>query len=402
MIRNILDSYSSVVQDQLSESFANPNVSSLYVHFPFCKHLCNYCDFYKKIPSSSYEIEQFESDLDRYLKLNDFLLKEQKMSFLPLKTLYIGGGTPSLWSPIGLKKFLNKLATHEINLASDIEFTLEINPGTLGDHPRELLLEFMDIGVNRFSMGAQTLNPELLLMLDRVHSLEEVYQSLEALESTDCNYSVDLMLGLPESSKHNRNIISELDFFLKYRPSHFSVYILTTKNNYKHFTLLPSEEYIEQEYLEVSDHLRFRGFNHYEVSNFALDKKESKHNMQYWLSRSVAAIGPSATGLLRFLDFALRYKWAPQQIIYEIENLDKKTLQLENIYLKLRLNLGIDFSDLNLSPIDLTKFIDLGESWCSKGLAHKDPGTHKISLTPRGFLLQDNLLGDIFREFKHI
>lgn len=401
VIRNILDSYSGVVQGQLAVSLVKNTVSSLYVHFPFCKHLCNYCDFYKKIPSSNFEIEEFEKNLKQYLKLNAILLKQQRLTFKPLKTLYIGGGTPSLWKPEGLGKFLIELSNNQIELSPDTEFTLEINPGTLGENPKELLLRYMDIGVNRFSMGSQTLNPSLLPLLDRVHSLDEVYQALEVLESLNCNYSVDLMLGLPDSAKYKRNIESELDELIKYCPSHFSVYILTTKSNYKYQEILPTEEYIEEEYLKVSQKLSEHGFNHYEVSNFALEKKESKHNMQYWLSRSVAAIGPSATGLLHSTEFAIRYKWnGGGQVAYEVERLDKKTLRLEDIYLKLRLNIGISFGDLSVNLCEKGKFDRLVEGWCSKGLANFNPINQGIFLTAKGFLLQDSLLGEIFSAFK--
>jgi len=127
------------------------------------------------------------------------------------------------------------------------------------------------------------------------------------------------MLGLPFSSDYKRDVIAELNEMLSYQPSHFSVYILTVKNNYTHFSELPNEEWIENEFLRVSDFLRQSGYRHYEVSNFAKASKESRHNLAYWKSQTVAALGPSATGLLA--DDRIRYKWKTKEALYEREDL---------------------------------------------------------------------------------
>ena len=272
-------------------------IDSLYLHFPFCKHLCNYCDFYKTVSNDPVsDLSNFHQYLEQSFTVHKNLMKKHGYSWAPLKTFYIGGGTPSLWGIEG-GKFLNEFfLKHNIALDKNCEFTIEVNPGAWSEKSIEQWQEF---GVNRFSLGVQTLNSKLIPFLDRVHTLQDVYDTLNFFSKKNLNFSADLMFGLPFSKTHNRNVINELKEIMQFSPSHFSVYILTVKDNYKHFTHLPDEEWIENEFLSVSEFLKSNNFIHYEVSNFAKSRKESIHNLNYWDSKTVAALGPSATGLFK-------------------------------------------------------------------------------------------------------
>lgn len=359
-------------------------IDSLYIHFPFCAHLCNYCDFYKKVPTDKIQdFHSFHLTLEQSMSLHQSLMEKHGYSWAPLKTLYIGGGTPSLWGVEGSTFLTNFLKKHQLELAEDCEFTLEVNPGGWND---EVLSAWRALGANRFSLGIQALDKEMIKSLDRFHSIEDVYETLSYFQKHQLNFSVDFMLGLPNSENLKRNVIDELTTALHYGPSHFSVYILTVKDNYKHFKDLPGEEWIEDEFLKVSDFLSQKGFLHYEVSNFALPRKQSVHNLNYWKSHTVAALGPSATGFLA--EERLRYKWMPQKAEMSFETLSDEEFKLEKIYMSIRSQEGIrlvEFPD-SLGP--------LVEEWEKKKLVQESKGV--VTLTSRGYLLLDSLMNDLF------
>ncbi len=362
-------------------------IESLYLHFPFCKHLCNYCDFYKKVPvDRSLELNDFHRYLDASFVEHEKLIKESGYSWAPLKTLYIGGGTPSLWGIEGSKFLKNFLIKHNVELATDCEFTLEVNPGSWTE---EILEEWEAVGVNRYSLGIQSLDKQVVKNLDRVHGIDEVYETLDFFHQKKVNFSVDFMLGLAFSKDEKRNVLSELEKVLKYGPSHFSVYILTVKDNYTHYNDLPSEEWIEKEYLDVAQFLSEKGYRHYEVSNFALPGLESKHNLSYWQSKTVAALGPSATGFLA--EEKLRYKWKTKEAKLEKEYLTKEEFLLEKLYMALRAD-GIDLGE----RIEKNSgWNDVSLKWINEGLALVNKDAH-LTLTSKGYLLLDSLMNDLF------
>lgn len=362
-------------------------VKSLYIHFPFCRHLCNYCDFFKKVPQNA-ELEQdeFHVYLENAFIEHEKLMKENGYSWDALETLYIGGGTPSLWGVKGAEFLADFLQKKNIKLSPSCEFTLEVNPGSW---TKESLEAWKKTGVNRYSLGIQTLNAQLIKYLDRVHSIDDVFETLAYFKEMNANFSVDFMLGLPYSEENQRDVIEELKRALAYCPSHFSVYILTVKENYKYFKNLPNEEWIEKEYLTVADFLIENKFSHYEVSNFGLESKKSKHNLMYWKSNSVAALGPSATGFLS--EDKIRYKWKTKVAEIEMENLSEEEFKLEKVYMALRSEEGLsqDFF------ADEEKFKQIKDSWEKKNclLNYSD----KIRLNSSGYLILDSLMDELFR-----
>jgi oxygen-independent coproporphyrinogen-3 oxidase len=367
-------------------------VSSLYVHYPFCRHLCNYCDFYKTTAPDGIELGPFHSYLVRALASHQKMMHANDVSWSPLETLYIGGGTPSLWDHHGAQFFTGLLNAAGIRLLPDCEFTMEINPGTL---TQQFLDAWQALGLNRYSVGIQSLDERFIKILDRAHSLEESHETLNQLKGT--NFSIDFMTGLPDSKILNRSIKDELRRAIDYGPSHFSVYILTTKENYKHQAILPDDSYIADEYLEVCDLLHQNGYRQYEVSNFSQVGKESKHNLKYWQGKSVAAIGPSATGLLRFNDHqALRYKWKTQSPEVQLEELSQKELQLEDLYLRMRLAEPMDYK-LYIPNQDWPAMEQLVAKWSGDDLVERNEQGY-FWLTAKGMLRQDGLMNDVFMQ----
>jgi oxygen-independent coproporphyrinogen-3 oxidase len=362
-------------------------VSSLYLHVPFCKHLCNYCDFYKKLydPASN-QIEEFHQFLTESWERHQSLMADNAYAWSPLETLYLGGGTPSLWGVKGAS-FLGQWLEQRLSLRPGAEFTMEVDPGTWTE---EMILAWREKGLNRISIGTQTLDPNFIKIMDRSHTLDESYSLLEYCKKNAWNFSLDFLLGLPYSREKKRNIKNELANLLKYKPKHISLYILNARSKYPHVQSMPDDDFIREEYLFVSEYLQKLGFVHYEVSNFALPGFESKHNLKYWKREAVAALGPTGTGYFpKTQESGIRYKWKVSKAEIEIEELGSKEVSLEHIYLTLRTNLG--WVPRQMTPA-LEKVI---ENW--KALEYGDFAEGKVKLNSLGFLMLDSLMDDLFR-----
>jgi oxygen-independent coproporphyrinogen-3 oxidase len=362
-------------------------VSSLYLHVPFCRHLCNYCDFYKKsFDAPGNQIEEFNQFLEKSFERHSDLMRSENVNWAPLETVYLGGGTPSLWGSEGAR-FYASSKLGKLTLASDLEFTMEIDPGTWNE---QMLLDWQQLGMNRISIGTQTLNPNFLKIMDRSHTIKETKDLLTYCQDKSLNYSIDFLLGLPFSQKQNRDIEKELRELLSFAPKHISLYILNARSKYPHTSALPDDEFIRKEYLLVSEILRGEGFHHYEVSNFALPGFESRHNRKYWRSESVAALGPTGVGLFsQNSESAFRYKWKVSRPEVEVEILGVKEINLEQTYLSLRTSDG--WRPSTVSP----KHVQLFEQWVSLKYANWLSGV--IKLTPLGYLMLDSLMDDLFR-----
>lgn len=361
-------------------------MNSLYIHFPFCKHLCNYCDFYKYKLLSQDQIKEFQDRLLTNIKLNEDLLSRNKEKLENLKTIYIGGGTPSLWGKSG-PNFIKEKVIDRYKLDDEYEFTIEIDPDSW---TKEEIQKWIDVGVNRFSIGAQSFDPQFIRIMDRQHNQLQIVELLTFLNSIEANYSIDLMLGLPESKELKRDIEKELLSFIEFNPSHFSVYILKTRKNYPHNNSLPDEDYIEAEYLKTCHTLDKHGFKQYEVSNFAKNERTSKHNLMYWACESVGALGANATGLISRNKVATRYQYKPIKEDFHLEELNEEELLVERVYMGLRSKLGFDFSSYDRENID--KVFD---RW--KKLDYvKSINDYHVELNSKGYLMLDSLMSDLF------
>lgn len=316
------------------------------------------------------------------------LLLREGREFGPLKSLYIGGGTPSLWGTEGVHYLSERLDYWGLKLAKDCEFTLEVNPGTWTE---DAITQWKALGVNRFSLGIQSLREDYLKILDRVHSVSDVFKTLKFFNEIDANFSVDFMLGLPWSISKNRDVLEEVEEILAYNPSHLSLYILTAKAGYPFKEELPEDDFLSEEYMKVVNYLAEKGYFHYEVSNFSKPGFESTHNLQYWKSHSVAALGPSAVGYLS--ENQLRYKWKTSVADFVEEKLDDESKELEDLYMGLRLSEGITLTD-HFSEKELERLNKTFENWVNEGWA-KYSGNH-LKLTSQGLLILDGLMQQIF------
>ncbi len=247
-------------------------IESLYVHIPFCKQKCLYCDF------NSFKGK--ENLIELYMEA---LYKEcASFSFKSLKTIYIGGGTPSFIDSKYIKKLLLVLPKAD-------EVTIEMNPCTV---TKEKLLDYKIAGVNRVSMGLQTTNDDILKKIGRVHTLEDFENAYRLIKEVGFeNINADLMFGLPNQTIDD--LQKSLDYLLEKNPPHISCYSLILHSEI--FENLPSDDDERSMYYLTKETLEKNGYVHYEISNFAKKGFESKHNLACWNQNEYIGIGAGAS-----------------------------------------------------------------------------------------------------------
>ncbi len=262
------------------------NKIGIYVHIPFCKKKCDYCDFISYCGKDDF-IEKYVDSVKK--EIEHVKIKSE------ITTIYIGGGTPSYIDSKFIVQILEKIK--EKNVAQDAEITIEVNPGTV---TQEKLQDYIECGINRISIGLQTTNDELLKQIGRIHNYEQFLETYKLAKKVGFkNINVDLMLGLP-----NQRIIDlkeSLENVLKLAPKHISVYSLIVEdgtpiaNKIENGKLkLPDDELERNMYWYVKNTLELNGYKHYEISNFAKKGYESKHNMNCWNQMEYVGIGTGA------------------------------------------------------------------------------------------------------------
>ncbi len=363
------------------------SVDSIYFHFPYCKHLCNYCDFFKYKLKNADQITNYHRYLEMSWPVQLELLNGYDYQFAPkMQTLYWGGGTPSLWGKRGAE-FFREFYSQYFQLAQGAEFTVELDPGAWDEQGFDA---FLSIGVNRFSVGIQCLDPDILPFVDRSHTYQESLETLQMMQRWGGNFSVDLMLGLAHPAQLTRNLKKELDQILSFDPQHISLYILSTRKNYPLYDLLPVDEYSAEEYLQVHQQLEKAGFVHYEVSNYARPGYQSVHNKKYWQQKAVAAFGPTASGFLPLASGGgLRYQWKVSAAEIKEELLDSEQMKLESLYLTLRQ--AEKFNPRQIAYLRENEHIFAG--WIEAGHVKKEGNLYQMS--PEGWLVMDSLVGQV-------
>lgn len=256
----------------------------IYLHIPFCKRKCDYCDFYSLVGKEDL-IEKYTQSLISSLE------EWGKRISRRADTLYFGGGTPSLLSPEQIGRII-KTARDSFSL-TDAEITLECNPSTVYDGFFEQVAE---CGVNRISLGLQSANAAERGALGRKATPEQAeYAVRSAQRSGITNISLDLMLALPGQTE--KTLIESIDFCQSVGAKHVSAYILKPEENTpfaKRTAEHPSEDFAADMYLLACNELENRGYKQYEISNFCKDGFESRHNMKYWLCEEYLGLGPAA------------------------------------------------------------------------------------------------------------
>ena len=378
--------------------------AGLYIHIPFCLQKCNYCDFFSVRASQFKDI--LSSPLSSFvLRLTeDIKFQAGKYGIIEWDTVYIGGGTPSLLSPDDLYFLASQILTAQKN--PHREFTVEINPEDL---TKEFLSAAVQGGINRFSVGIQSLNDEVLSACKRRGCRKMSLSAIELLRSQKgLNLSCDLIAGL---NKQTLSILKDdIQTLLHFKPEHFSLYALCSNTN-----LTPEkDDEIAELWSYGKDILEKNSYNKYEVSNFSYKNLyKSIHNEKYWSLQDYIGVGPGAFGSI-FFDRkalparALRFsaikninKWMTsknREEVYEYETIGEKEFIEESFMMGLRLTEGIDraFFKSRFGK-DITVFAEKTISkWVNRNEAVLTE--KRFYLTEKGFLYLNLFLQELFQE----
>jgi len=270
---------------------------ALYIHIPFCASVCYYCDFCA-FPAPGRLHTEYINLLLRELELRE------PAGLKKFETAYLGGGSPSVLSAGNLRKLLSGLKEQGLRTDALREFTMEWNPEQVSEEKINIALEF---GINRFSLGIQSLNDGLLEMLGRRHSAKNAVCAFETLNKKFSTGSADLMFCLPNQSVED--FLSDVKALVNLNAKHISFYGLALKNK-KKFQPQPEDLYPEM-YLQAAEILHSAGLLRYEISNFARPGHESKHNKVYWQRQPYLGAGPSAHSYLNGIRSFIDGKYSP-------------------------------------------------------------------------------------------
>ncbi|OLS03390.1 radical SAM family heme chaperone HemW [Tissierella creatinophila] len=266
----------------------------LYIHIPFCKSKCYYCDF-TSFSNQENIVEKYIENLVKELSIYKEIIKEDR-----IKTIFIGGGTPSYIDEKHIEQIL-KFIRANFNIETLEEVTIEINPGTLDIKKAKV---YKNAGINRISMGVQTLNDTHLKNIGRIHTQKEFYDSYDILRKAGfTNINVDFIFGLPDETIED--VEENLKAIESLKPEHVSYYGLILEKDTPLYRLnknnklnLPSESQEREMYHLIKKRLKNMGYRHYEISNFALKEKECKHNILYWTIEPYIGVGLSSHSYL--------------------------------------------------------------------------------------------------------
>jgi len=383
-------------------------MSGIYIHIPFCERKCIYCDFYSV--ENLNLIDRFTESLLKEIEI--FSIEADFFNDSIFDTIYFGGGTPSLLEPAQIEKILNKLS-QSFKISSNPEITLETNPGTVD---KRKLLEFKNLGVNRISFGVQSFFDDDLKFLGRIHTGEDAFKCVnDSFEVGFENVSIDLIFGLPGQTVEKW--LDNLKFAVSLNVPHISAYNLIVERGtplHELFSLgkveIPEDEIQAQLYERTIDFLENAWYVHYEVSNYAFEGFECRHNLKYWQYENYIGFGPSAHSFWinkRWWNFANLNKYINALDLGKIpvanfEILDEEKMIEEFIYLGLRskgINVarfkgkfGFEFVDGDIKDeieeLERAGYITIEDDF--------------IKLTPKGFLLCDEIVLRLISKIKFV
>ena len=402
---------------------------SAYLHIPFCRRRCYYCDFPISVLGDKTNTNTSGS-ISEYVQ---FLCEEIKITPTynrPLKTVFFGGGTPSLLPPRYLDKILATL-DQQFGICADAEISMEMDPGTFS---LEQLSDYKTLGVNRFSLGIQSFDDKLLEKSGRFHRYKDIEQSIDFIYRTNIiNFSLDLISGLPYQTLEDWK--SSLEKAIKIQPSHISCYDLVLEpvtafgKQYKPGKFpLPDDDNTMLMYKMGQRILTEAGYEHYEISNYAQQGYQCLHNLVYWENKPYYGLGMGAASYSnnqRFTRPRTRkdyYQWIEKlkQSDYSLDcdYLDTIDIILETFMLGLRLKKGVDWSKIYTSfgenfieliykillpyyQQKLVYFQDINDKFITE---IKDNNLHDINRVmlsdPDGFLLSNTILADLFAQLE--
>ena len=375
----------------------NKTPLGIYIHIPFCKSKCEYCDFYSLGGNHEELYADYTDAVCRHIRETGLLAPKHRVD-----TIYFGGGTPSYFGEEGLATILTAVRKN-FDVAPDAEITFECNPDSVTE---KLLRRLRAEGFNRASLGIQCDDDGILAALGRPHSYRQAVQAFQKLrkEGFD-NISVDLMYGLPQQSPFTWR--DTLQNVLSLRPDHISCYGLKVEQGtplyeYQDRVFLPSDDTQVDMYLAACEILKENKYEQYEISNFARRGKFSRHNMKYWTGGEYIGFGPNAAS-----DFAGKYYTivgdlkayiegirTGGQVIADVLEIPVRERAGDYLMLRLRTNHGISGAEyerqylLPFGPLEdeLKKCAERGHAVFEKDRWH---------LTPRGMMISNSIISEL-------
>ena len=338
---------------------------SLYIHWPYCVSKCPYCDFNSHVRDSLDEKAYYDA------LIKNALYTQSITPYTKLKTIFFGGGTPSLMSPSLVESILNSIQTIW-SFNDDIEISLEANPNAVDV---QKLKDFKNVGINRLSLGVQSFNPKDLQFLGRSHSLDDALNAIHMARSIYDRFSFDLIYARPKQTMDNWK--NELNQAFQFDPTHLSLYQLTIEPEtpferyYKRGDFQLPKDSLSADLYEMTQEMTLaHGLPRYEISNHAKNGQECRHNLTYWRYEDYMGIGPGAHGRITNHEgqkMATRQKRAPETWMkmdlhgYDVfDEVDKDEQRIEQLLMGMRLEEGFDrntFLSL-VNPDRIQKLID--------------------------------------------
>ncbi|MDY6065105.1 MAG: radical SAM family heme chaperone HemW [Finegoldia sp.] len=367
-------------------------IKGIYVHIPFCGKKCNYCDF-------STMINQ-ENRVEEYIDLLEKEIYKYKDKKDLIDTLYIGGGTPS---QIDSKYIVQiyKIIERSFDLKLR-EFTIEANPDSIDD---KKISDYLSIGVNRVSLGVQTFNNNLNKILGRSHCLSDVYKAYESISKKIDNISIDLMYGIPNQKIEDIEV--DLQNIQKLKPKHISWYNLIVESGTKFYKLYADKEVMDEDYELELYRMIYKGlgekYRHYEISNYAMEGFESKHNKIYWHDESYYGFGISASGYINKFRYSNEYFYnnykkkilEGQRPLTEKEYIDREKEVFEYVIMNMRLKDGINL-DYFYKKFAINFYHEnknLIEAWLDRNLIRFEK--ENLAFTDEGFYISNSFFRDL-------
>jgi len=387
------------------------SISSAYIHIPFCRRRCFYCDFPITVlgDGGGKTYSKWQREYVDFL-CQEIIISAQKNS-CPLNTVFFGGGTPSLLALEGLEKILLTLEDN-FSLAENVEISMEIDPATFS---LEQLKEYKKLGVNRISLGVQSFQDHLLQECGRSHLVKDIYQSVDYINKVAIdNWSLDLISGLPHQTlNHWQESVSRA---IALQPKHLSCYDLVLESGTvfgKKYQAgdnpLPPDETTAWMYCYASETLQEKGYHHYEISNYAQPNYQCQHNLVYWHNQEYYGFGMGAASNVHQQRFT-RPRTRQEYFKY-VEELtknkgtiehsltDKQEELLETLMLGLRLKKGVNLSSISyrFGEDSVKKILSCLQPHFKNNLITFSQDKKSITLTdPQGFLYSNSVLTSLF------
>lgn len=369
-------------------------MAGIYVHVPFCKSKCTYCDF-ASYPSEAGKAELYFACLYKEMKARANQYKNHKFD-----TLYIGGGTPSFVDEKYIVGVV-KQAKEKFNLDTDAEITIEMNPGTVTE---KKLDAYRNAGINRFSVGLQSADDKMLLKLNRIHTLSDYLETATMLKGE--NFNADALIGLFDQTTDD--LKKTLDVISESGATHVSMYALKAEDGTPIYTNylngeLPDDDTVAELYAFGVDYLASLGFNRYEVSNFAKPGYRSKHNENYWKRGEYIGLGVAASSHMEnrrfnnipYIDDYVKCIISGYFAEENSEVIEGDEIKNEFIMLALRTEDGIDRKEYK--KLFGTDFATEFANELSKNAAVTDVSRSRVKIRPEYLFVQNSIIVDFLK-----